>query len=215
MSIAFACQKCGSRYKVADDQAGKKGQCPKCGAAFQLPTLESLHKKTKAAAPPPPAATAPPARRRAPSPELNDLARAATVSRREHRREHVEQVHTRHTDQTARSGHGREKKIAPGRPFGPEREAKHRRRNLTLIGCALLIGTVLPVIVPTPSETTVSFLNFEILAQPGVPVVLKILMLYPLLAGVGLAIGALMLGAGGARAGWCFFLPAPPVHRAS
>ncbi|MDH3584744.1 MAG: hypothetical protein OER86_11065, partial [Phycisphaerae bacterium] len=122
---------------------------------------------------------------RAASAELNDLARAATVSRREHRREHVEQVHTRHTNESARGGRARDRRIAPGRPFGPEREGRHRRWNLTLLGCALLVGLVLPVIVPAPSGTTVNFFNFEALAQSGVPVVLKILLLYPLLAGIG------------------------------
>lgn len=41
MAIAFACPGCGKRFKVEDDKAGRKGKCPSCQTAFQIPAAPS------------------------------------------------------------------------------------------------------------------------------------------------------------------------------
>jgi hypothetical protein len=38
--IRTQCSRCGQAIKVADEAAGKRGKCPKCGAAVQIPTLD-------------------------------------------------------------------------------------------------------------------------------------------------------------------------------
>lgn len=37
MSITAACSQCGKAIKAPDDAAGKKGKCPACGAAIEIP----------------------------------------------------------------------------------------------------------------------------------------------------------------------------------
>jgi hypothetical protein len=37
MAIQFACQSCLTVLTAADDKAGRKGKCPKCGAQFVIP----------------------------------------------------------------------------------------------------------------------------------------------------------------------------------
>jgi len=37
MPIAIRCAGCGSEFKVADQFAGKRGKCPKCGSIIQIP----------------------------------------------------------------------------------------------------------------------------------------------------------------------------------
>lgn len=37
MAIAFGCEKCGKRYQVNDDLAGKRGKCKQCGQVFTIP----------------------------------------------------------------------------------------------------------------------------------------------------------------------------------
>ncbi len=39
--IRFACNGCGANFKVDDSKAGKKGKCPKCGAALAIPSPEA------------------------------------------------------------------------------------------------------------------------------------------------------------------------------
>ena len=39
MSISFACTKCGKRYSVKDEFAGKKVKCAACGTSMTLPKL--------------------------------------------------------------------------------------------------------------------------------------------------------------------------------
>ncbi len=53
--IRFACPGCSSTFSVDDSKAGKSGKCPKCGAAFIIPSPEP----EAAAASPPPAPLAP------------------------------------------------------------------------------------------------------------------------------------------------------------
>lgn len=38
--IHFSCQKCHTKFKIADDAAGKKVRCPKCRTALKVPTAE-------------------------------------------------------------------------------------------------------------------------------------------------------------------------------
>ena len=52
--IVFACNSCGCRLRVADNQAGKKGKCPRCAAPFQVPAT-AVSRPTVPAAPSPPA----------------------------------------------------------------------------------------------------------------------------------------------------------------
>ncbi len=40
MAIIFSCQGCGQRYSVAEQLAGKKTTCKKCGTAITVPTPE-------------------------------------------------------------------------------------------------------------------------------------------------------------------------------
>ena len=37
MSIAFSCDKCGQRYQVGDEQAGREVACKNCGATLTIP----------------------------------------------------------------------------------------------------------------------------------------------------------------------------------
>jgi transcription initiation factor TFIIIB Brf1 subunit/transcription initiation factor TFIIB len=37
MSITAACDACGSKFKVADQYAGRKGKCKKCGGVVTIP----------------------------------------------------------------------------------------------------------------------------------------------------------------------------------
>ena len=39
--IRFACPGCSSTFSVDDGKAGKSGKCPKCGAAFIIPSAEA------------------------------------------------------------------------------------------------------------------------------------------------------------------------------
>jgi S1-C subfamily serine protease/phage FluMu protein Com len=39
MSIPVGCASCGSTLKVADQYAGRKGKCPKCGGVIQVPKI--------------------------------------------------------------------------------------------------------------------------------------------------------------------------------
>jgi len=38
--IRFTCKKCGQKFKVSDQQAGKKGKCPKCKQSLVIPPVE-------------------------------------------------------------------------------------------------------------------------------------------------------------------------------
>lgn len=42
MSIRFACPSCNAILKVAEEKAGKKGHCPRCGQRLQSPRLENV-----------------------------------------------------------------------------------------------------------------------------------------------------------------------------
>lgn len=46
MTIRFACDNCGQRFRVAKEQAGRKAKCPKCGASLVAPTLTEAAKQT-------------------------------------------------------------------------------------------------------------------------------------------------------------------------
>lgn len=37
MAIVFRCEKCSRRYRVADENAGRRGRCKSCGAVFRVP----------------------------------------------------------------------------------------------------------------------------------------------------------------------------------
>ncbi|RPI59738.1 MAG: STAS domain-containing protein [Planctomycetaceae bacterium] len=39
--IQFTCSSCLAKFKVSDDTAGKKGKCPKCGSAIEIPATGS------------------------------------------------------------------------------------------------------------------------------------------------------------------------------
>lgn len=85
MAIAFACPGCGKRFKVDDDKAGRKGKCPGCNAAFQIPAAPPRRPdddegfEVVEEAPPPARAEA---RRRAPADDLDDRARDEDRPRR-------------------------------------------------------------------------------------------------------------------------------------
>ncbi len=38
--IVFKCMSCGSRLRVGDDKAGKRGKCPKCGTMLRVPRTQ-------------------------------------------------------------------------------------------------------------------------------------------------------------------------------
>ena len=50
--MLIACTSCGSKIRVPDGMAGKKGKCPKCGLVFTIPEALEIP-DTPAAAPPP------------------------------------------------------------------------------------------------------------------------------------------------------------------
>lgn len=41
MTISFQCRKCGKKYKVNDDKAGKKIKCRQCEAVMKIPLVEA------------------------------------------------------------------------------------------------------------------------------------------------------------------------------
>jgi S1-C subfamily serine protease/phage FluMu protein Com len=57
MSIPVGCANCGSTLKVADQYAGKKGKCPKCGGVIQVPKIAQPIQPIEAPAPKPATAT--------------------------------------------------------------------------------------------------------------------------------------------------------------
>lgn len=42
MAIVFFCQSCGARFEVAEQSAGKKARCKKCGQEMRVPQAEQL-----------------------------------------------------------------------------------------------------------------------------------------------------------------------------
>jgi ubiquitin-protein ligase len=50
--ISFACPKCGKKFSVADELAGRSGKCKACGSSMQVPVAGSPS-RAKPAAPPP------------------------------------------------------------------------------------------------------------------------------------------------------------------
>jgi hypothetical protein len=54
MTIAFNCPGCGNPFRVADEMAGKKGKCPKCGTITTIPSGAGVPAPTRSAPPPPP-----------------------------------------------------------------------------------------------------------------------------------------------------------------
>ncbi len=50
MAILVRCTGCGSAMKVADQYAGKKGKCPKCGGIAQVPKIAQVIKPQRPAA---------------------------------------------------------------------------------------------------------------------------------------------------------------------
>jgi DNA-directed RNA polymerase subunit RPC12/RpoP len=80
--IRFACAQCGAKLAVAEEKAGWKGKCPKCGGGVVVPAArmrwvaESSDGQTEQVLPPPipkpREQVAPPAPKPAPSRETDD-----------------------------------------------------------------------------------------------------------------------------------------------
>lgn len=43
MAIVFKCRRCGKRYKVRDEAAGKRIECKECGQKVRVPTPKETH----------------------------------------------------------------------------------------------------------------------------------------------------------------------------
>ena len=43
MAIIFKCRRCGKRYKVRDEAAGKRFECKECGQKVRVPTPKETH----------------------------------------------------------------------------------------------------------------------------------------------------------------------------
>jgi len=83
-----------------------------------------------------------------------------------------------------------------GRPLWPETESRRRRAAVIVLGGVLIVSFLLPAGVTTESQdgrpVSVLFaLSIRALGEPAVPGVLKVALLYPLLAGVTVIVLAL------------------------
>lgn len=52
MSISVECAKCGARFQAREELAGRRGKCPKCGAAIEVPSLAASPARSTGTSPP-------------------------------------------------------------------------------------------------------------------------------------------------------------------
>lgn len=169
--IQFSCPSCGQSYRVPDEKAGVKAKCKKCESPMQVPVPQPVAQET----------------------EIDD---AGVPDERGHfETTPGAQIGDEPTRGIRRpSKRGSKDANLQSRPYPPSEEIDRRRRNIFILGIVLITVFFLPACQPDfsgrGSGMKLSFMNIEMLFESGVDAVTKFMMIYPLLAGIAVAVVA-------------------------
>ncbi len=193
--ITFTCGSCGTTLKVPGHQGGKAGKCPRCQGALVVPVAAAFASSSPQPAPAPvmpPHHSSPHQEHASYQVSLNDDAPSSPPGG--YPAMHVEAP-------APAAGYSRRGGIT--QPYlANGRSGQMGAIPFVVLGIMLLLGFLLPVVVMRPnygssSSLRVEFINFTGLAEPDVPVVLKIMLIYPALAGIAvLCVGLAVRGIG-------------------
>ncbi|MEX2212774.1 MAG: MJ0042-type zinc finger domain-containing protein [Phycisphaeraceae bacterium] len=162
--IEFTCPSCQTQYRVPMERAGSRGKCKKCGAVISVPSVSS----DAPSAVPPPLPTDDPAAALAAAQVEMDASPPPLAGSTQRR-----WAHSRRFDAPIK-----------GRPMSGHHEKDSRKLRLLALGIVLIVGFFVPSCVPDiHGSTQVVFFNIAGLVEEGIPIAVKLLLIYPLLAG--------------------------------
>jgi hypothetical protein len=189
--ITFACGSCGITLKVPGTQGGKTGKCPKCQADLVVPVAAAFAGRPPLPTPAPvimPPQPSTPASYQVSLTDDDSISPPVSPA-----------VHLGAANPGAWSS-GRDGMSPPSLANG--RSGQMSARPYVVLGILLLLGFLLPIVYSrynfgSGSSQSVEFINFTGLGEPDVPVVIKIMLLYPALAGIAvLCVGLAVRGIG-------------------
>ncbi len=203
--IEVKCPSCGQGYRVNDDRAGGSAKCKKCGGVIMVPRpgtsvldtdlelpITGASRSQGTSKPPrlPTSNTIPgPATAKSSNHDLpgnisdagaHDIAAPAPASSEEYK----PRYRRRGVDP-----------LLEGRPYDGAAEVDARRRSIVVVGIVLIAGFLMPACEPTGmGGFEISFPNIAQLGSEFLGLTEKLMLLFPLMAGIGaLALAATVL----------------------